>query len=103
MSAKGWIPKFISTVEPKTSTPVNATLLTSGIILFLTLFIPLVTLAKSTSFLIFIVFTLVNIALIKIKLKDPSPSGVKIYPLWIPMVAITLNIIMLLIQIVSIF
>ena len=103
MSTKGWMPKFLAKVNTKTATPVNATIATAVMILALTLFLPLLTLAQSTSFLIFIIFTLVNFALIKIKLKDPHPEGVKTYPIWIPIISIILNIVMLVFQIVSLF
>ncbi len=102
MSNEGWLPKFLSIVNSKTSTPINATIVTAVTILILTILLPILTLAQSTSFLIFIVFTLVNFALIKIKLKDPHPQGIKTYPIWIPVVAIVLNLVMLGFQVVSI-
>ncbi|MEN4053247.1 amino acid permease [Sulfurimonas sp. NWX79] len=101
MSAKGWMPKFLGIVNPKTSTPVYATIITSLIILVLSLLLPLITLAQSTSFVIFIVFTLVNMALIKIKLKAPHPKGITIFPIRIPIIAIILNLFMLGVQILS--
>ena len=101
MSAKGWMPKFLSVVHSKTDTPINATIVVAVLILILTITLPLLTLAQSTSFLIFIVFTLVNLALVRIKLKHPNPKGVKTYPIWIPIVAIGLNLIMLGFQVVS--
>ena len=101
MSVKGWMPKFLKVVNAKTATPINATVVTAVIILVLTLLLPLLTLAQSTSFVIFIVFTLVNLALIRIKLKNPSPKDVKIYPIWVPVIAIILNLLMLGFQIFS--
>jgi len=103
MSTKGWVPKSLGVVNAKTATPINATIVTAGTILILTLLLPLLTLAQSTSFLIFIVFTLVNLALIKIKLKNPNPKDVKTYPIWMPVIAIVLNISMLGFQIFSLF
>ena len=103
MSMKGWVPKSLGVVNAKTATPINATIVTAGTILILTLLLPLLTLAQSTSFLIFIVFTLVNLALIKIKLKKPNPKDVKTYPIWMPVIAIVLNISMLGFQIFSLF
>jgi amino acid transporter len=103
MSAKGWMPRFLVKVNTKTATPINATIATAVMILTLTLLLPILTLAQSTSFLIFIIFTLINFALIKIKLKVPNPEGVKTYPIWIPIISIILNIAMLGFQIVSFF
>ena len=46
--------------------------------------LPMVTLAEMTSFLILIVFALINLALIKIKQKHPHPEGVRVFSVWIP-------------------
>jgi len=103
MSAKGWLPAFLSSVNARTKTPIQATVLTAIMILLFTLLLPLLTLAQSTSFLIFVVFILVNWALIRIKLKTPSVEGMVRYPIWVPSIAIILNVTMLGFQIVSIF
>ncbi len=101
MSVKGWLPKFLGVVHSKTDTPINATVMAAMMIGILTAALPLLTLAQSTSFLIFIVFIFVNIALVKIKLKHPKPEGVRIYPLLVPIVAICLNLVMLGVQVAS--
>jgi amino acid transporter len=61
------------------------------------------TLAQSTSFVIFITFTLVNIALIRIKLRDPHPQGIRTYPIIIPIIAVILNMTLLGIQVSTLF
>ena len=101
MSTQGWIPNFLSIVHPKTHTPINATILAGLIVFLLSTSLPILTLAQSTSFLIFIIFTLVNISLIMIKLKDPHPKGIKTYPIAIPVIAIVLNLTLLGFQIFS--
>jgi amino acid transporter len=101
MADKGWLPRFLAHIYTKTHTPISATVLTSLAILLFVLAFPLVRLAESTSFLIFIVFTLVNLSLVRIKIKNPRPSGVWRVPLWVPIVAIVLNLIMLGVQIVN--
>ncbi len=103
MSREGWMPKFLGNINPKTSTPINATLLSGVLVFILAAVFPLLTLAKSTSFLIFIVFTIVNASLVLIKRKDPNPPGIHTYSIIIPIVAIILNIMMLGFQIVSIW
>ena len=102
MSREGWLPNFLSVVHPKTATPINATLLAGLLVLLLTAILPLLTLAQSASFLIFIVFTIVNISLVLIKLRDPHPVGIRTYPLFIPIIAIILNVTMLGFQALSI-
>lgn len=101
MSTQGWLPKFLGNIHPKTRTPINATILAGTIVFILATLFPILTLAQSTSFLIFIIFTLVNIALIRIKIKEPDPQGIRTYPMAIPIIAIILNITLLGFQIAS--
>lgn len=103
MSTQGWLPSFLSIVHPKTSTPINATILAGLFVFILATIFPILTLAQSTSFLIFIIFTLINVTLLIIKLKDPHPQGIRIYPIAIPVIAIILNLTLLGFQIVSVF
>jgi len=84
MAKKGWISEHFSRVHPKTRTPHIATFTVGGSILVLALWIPLIELAKTTSFLILIIFCLVNLALIKIKIHTPNPENIKTYPMIIP-------------------
>ena len=98
MAAKGWLPRFLGRVYAPTGTPVRATLLVSGLIALFIILLPLVELAEATSWLILIVFTLVNLALIRIKRRDPHPEGIRTVPVWVPYTAILLNLIMLGVQ-----
>jgi amino acid transporter len=101
MSTQGWVPSFLSIVHPKTSTPINATILAGLFVFLLATIFPILTLAQSTSFLVFIVFTLVNVSLLITKLKDPHPQDIRTYPIAIPIIAIILNLTLLGFQIVS--
>ena len=103
MSNQGWLPKFLGRVSSKTNTPINATILAGLIAFILAITFPILTLAQSTSFLIFIIFTLVNITLIRIKRKTPAPEGVRTYPVFIPIAAIVLNLTLLTFQLISMF
>ncbi len=101
MSNQGWLPHFLSVVHPKTNTPIYATIIAGVLVFILASIFPILTLAKSTSFLIFIIFTLVNVSLILIKLKEPHPQGIRTYPMAIPIIAIILNLALLGFQIIS--
>ncbi|MEA2047763.1 MAG: amino acid permease [Campylobacterota bacterium] len=103
MSNQGWLPQFLGLVNSKTNTPINATLLAGIMVFILALSFPILTLAQSTSFLIFIIFTMINVALIRIKNKSPHPKDIKIYPIFIPIIAIILNLILLGFQLFSMF
>lgn len=105
MSGQGWLPKAFNAVSTRTKTPVFATVTATLIVYLFTLWLPLLTLAELTSFFIFIIFTIVNISLIKIKLETKSEKvddKLFIIPLWVPVLAVVFNILMLVLQIVNI-
>ncbi|MDH5465276.1 MAG: amino acid permease, partial [Thiovulaceae bacterium] len=91
MSFKGWLPKIFRLVNKRTKTPIVATIFVTSITLVLALWFPLVGLANMTSTLILIIFTIVNISLIRIKLKHPKPENVFTIPLLVPIIATILN------------
>lgn len=68
MANSGNAPAVLAMVHPKRHTPILATVLTVLVIVVLANWFPLLTLAKATSFVILIVFTLVNVSLIRLKL-----------------------------------
>ena len=84
MADKTWMPSWLAVVNPRTQTPVNSTLVVMMLMLLFALLLPLVTLAELTSYLVLMVFSLVNLALIKIKTRHPKPEGVHVYTLWVP-------------------
>ncbi|MCW8922530.1 MAG: APC family permease [Gammaproteobacteria bacterium] len=100
MGHRGWLPNWFSAIYAPTRTPVNSTLVVVSLILFFAIVLPMVTLAEMTSFIILIVFTLVNLALIKIKQKQPRPEGVRVFPLWIPKVGFVSAVLFLLLNVV---
>ncbi|GAB1269074.1 amino acid permease [Aurantivibrio infirmus] len=67
MSKRYGGPDYLHYIFPATRTPIFATLLIAGLILVAALFLPLTTLAKATSFIILIIFSLVNLSLWKLK------------------------------------
>ncbi|WP_345976982.1 APC family permease [Sulfurimonas sp. HSL3-7] len=101
ISKKWWPPSPLSYISARTKTPVVSTFLVSGVTLVFALWLPLVTLANLTSFLILIVFTVVNIALIRIKLRAPTPKGIYLIPFWIPVAGVVVNLLFLTLQLFS--
>ncbi len=101
LSKRGWLPTSLAYVSTKTRTPVVATLLVCAVTLGFALWLPLITLATLTSFLILAVFTVVNIALIRIKMHNPHPVGVYLAPIWVPVTGVILNSTFLLLQLFS--
>lgn len=84
MAKKGWIWSGLAKVSKKTRTPVVATWLVIVIILNLALWFPLEALAKGTSYLILVVFALVNASLISIKWSKLPAEGIINVPVWVP-------------------
>ena len=84
LSDRGHLPKSLARVAPKTQTPVVATVLVVGIILVLTQALPIAVLAERTSQVVLFVFVLVNLSLIRLKLKKVSSSTHFQVPLAVP-------------------
>lgn len=95
MSKEGWLPRVIGSVHPKTQTPIVATVLVVATILLFALALPLVTLAKVTSFALLVVFALVGIALIRIKRQGPAPATAYTVPPWVPYGSVVSAIVLL--------
>ena len=86
MANRGSLPfPWLAKVNARTHTPMVATLLVAGIVALLALFVPMSNLAETTSMVILTVFTLVNLALIRIKIER-RPAGEDVFqvPAWIP-------------------
>ena len=84
LSSRGQFPAVLQFVHPKTRTPLVATLVATVIVLILASIGRLATLAEATSVIMLIVFSLVNLALWRIKRRDPNPVNIIVFPLWIP-------------------
>jgi amino acid transporter len=101
MARSGWAPRLLARVNDRTRTPVMSTAaITLGVLIF-ALWLPLVTLAKLTSFAILLVFVLVNLSLIRIKRRYEPPEGIRVYPLWVPYGGLLLAIALLVLQTLS--
>ena len=98
MSRQGWLPPFLGDINVTTQTPIKATVLVTGVILMLALWLPLIMLAKITSFITLLIFALVNLSLLRIKHRDPLPVGVRIFPFWIPLTGFILTALFIVFQ-----
>jgi amino acid transporter len=102
MASMKQLPIWLGHVNPSTSTPINATLICAGIIALLAFYFPLATLAKTTSFIILMIFCLVNLALLKLKKRSQGvPSQSMQVPTFVPVIGLLLCLAMLLIQTAS--
>jgi len=92
MSRQKWLPELFGRINPKTRTPVMATVVVTLLLLLFALWLPLEQLARSTSAIILIVFVFVNGSLCLVKRKTPRPEGIRTYPFWIPVCGTILNL-----------
>lgn len=70
MSRQGNAPRLLGRINARTGTPLTATALVTLVVLVLALSVPLVRLAELTSFVILLVFALVNGALLVIQARE---------------------------------
>lgn len=99
MAEKNMAPALFGKINPTTRTPIWSTIIASGIILILALAFQLEALAEATNYILIIVFIMINLSLWRIKVKAPRPEGIKIYPIWVPIVGVVLNFSVLVFQI----
>jgi amino acid transporter len=67
----GTLPRWLARVHPRTRTPVTLTAAIVATVLLVTLLLPLEDLARITTCLLLLVFTLVNLALLRLR-RDPD-------------------------------
>ena len=90
------LPAFFAVVHPVTRTPLVATGVITALVLIFATLLPIAQLAEATSSIVLIVFCLVNLALIRLKKTEPSPSdGVFVVPFWVPVGGLLLSITLL--------
>ncbi len=95
MSRDAALPTWFSKVSPRTKTPVRATLFTGLIVLLFALALPLVTLAEITSFVIILVFALINASYFRLRLRAETGRRFAVTPL----IAMVLCALLLVVQI----
>lgn len=97
MGKQGLAPAWLATLHPARQTPLLATLLLGGIVWLLATNLDLTNLAKITSFIIIVVFLLVNTALITLHYRGQT-GPVKV---WIPALGVIMCLVFLCLQIVQ--
>jgi len=87
LSYRHQLPALLSYIHPKTQTPIIATLLAGLTVMTLALIGHLSTLAEITSFLMLIVFSIVNLSLWRIKQTEPIIEGCISLPRYVALLA----------------
>ncbi len=98
LAEQGDAPKIFAQIWPKTQTPLIASLLFGLFVAALALWLPLETLAKTTSFIILIVFAVVCSSLLVVKKNAAPHNGLTLHPA-IPLLAALLCLSFIAIQI----
>lgn len=70
LARQGWLPESLGSVHPRTRTPIIATVLITAAIIITALWLPIETLANTTTYLLLIIFCIVNLALVNIKRRQ---------------------------------
>jgi amino acid transporter len=90
LAQQGVLPPVLGAVDRRTQTPLIATALSTLAVVLLASTIDLDRLAELTTYVMLVVFALVNAALIIIKRRgDPAPADVFRAPLWVPVCGLT--------------
>ncbi|HFD78787.1 MAG TPA: amino acid permease [Gammaproteobacteria bacterium] len=85
MGRRGWLPGWLARVNRVTHTPLAATVLVTLLVLLMALWLPIETLARSTSFFVLVIFTLVNLSLWRLKHRPVGDyEGFSVYR-WVPL------------------
>lgn len=92
LARQGWIPAVFDWVWPVTRTPVLATAVTAVCVAVMALSLPIVSLAAMTSLLVLIVFSLVNVSLIRIKKRGGEKQVLFEVPLWVPVAGVAASL-----------
>lgn len=90
LATEGWIHRSFGTVHRSFQTPVTATLVVIATMIAATAALPLVSLARLTSLLVLIIFTLVNASLIVIKRRHRDHGGYIDVPAVVPYLGVAL-------------
>jgi amino acid transporter len=91
LSSRRLLPAVFRRINATTKTPLVATLFATVAIMTLALTGRLATLAETTSLIMLCVFALVNLSLIRVKLRDPSPHGLILFPIFVPVLGFLLS------------
>jgi len=87
LGVMGRLPAILGRVHPRTHTPVVATITVGVLIIAFALAAPILTLAQITSFIVLLIFFLVDLALMQMKMRrHHAPADVFSVPAWVPMV-----------------
>ena len=84
LAKQGLISGALAKVNPRTQTPIFSTGVITGLIVIAALWLPIETLARTTSYLLLVLFCMVNLALVRIKRRDTQRPTTFTVPMYVP-------------------
>ncbi|MGB3277630.1 MAG: amino acid permease [Pseudorhodobacter sp.] len=92
----GRLPGFLAQLNPRTRTPILATVLVSAFTLVFALFFPIGILAERSTQIVLVVFLLINASLLRIKWRrEPAPENIFVVPFVVPLIGFVTCLLML--------
>lgn len=96
LADKGYLPRPLAAISKRTHTPILATTVVAGIIIALSQLFPIEILAQRTSQIVLFTFTLVNVALIRVKRSEKvPPTGCFLVPRFVPVLGAIASVMLL--------
>jgi amino acid transporter len=86
LAKQGLVPEALAKINPRTQTPVFSTCIITGLIVIAAMWLPIETLARATSYLLLLLFCMVNLALVRIKRRDTERLATFTVPIYVPYV-----------------
>ena len=91
LSDQGELPPALGVVNARTRTPIRATLVVAGVVLCLALPWTVGPLAEATSMVTLTIFSLVNLALVALKLRRPASDAAFRVPIAVPLIGFVVS------------
>ena len=101
LSSRGQLPDLLGVVHHRTRTPLIATAVATVAVLILSLTGSLASLAGATSLIMLVVFSMINLALWRIKRRDPHPPEVRVFPIWVPVMGFFVSFAFIFIEVIN--
>ncbi|HEX7776224.1 MAG TPA: amino acid permease [Parvibaculum sp.] len=96
MARSGQLPAWLGRIHARTRTPAGATLVAGAIVLAAALLVPFERLLVSANALTLLLFAVVDMALWRVKRKEPAMPGAFTVPAAVPPIAAALSIVLML-------
>ncbi len=102
LGSRNQLPTILSIVHPQTQTPLLATFIATIAVMGLAITGHLSILAEITSLLMLCIFSMINLALLRIKKRSPSTEDSINFPQWIPLAGFIVSLSFLILTLINV-